>query len=109
MESDSKFTFGLLGFVGGLLFIVGGLSGFYGSIGEQDIYSFSYRGQPSAVVRVDRRWSPDTDYIRIGDKIKGNQVIREGTIITDDGKEITVNSTTGRRVLSYYSIRDANK
>ena len=67
----------------------------YGSRGEQEVETFLYQNQPSAVVRVDERWAPDTYYIRIGKSI----IINDGTVMADDNLGFNV-----KKESNHYSI-----
>jgi hypothetical protein len=90
----------LLGVVGGLLFSMGSIGRLYGVRSQEDIYSFEYRGKPAAIVQQDVRWGPDRNFIRFEE----GQVMNDGKIITDEGKEISIE---GESLFNRYSIRDS--
>lgn len=75
----------------------------FGVRGQRDMYTFSFGGQPSALVEENVRFGPDRYYVRLGD---GN-IINKGTIRTDDGKEVSVDSQQINS--TRYSIKDSLK
>jgi hypothetical protein len=60
----------------------------YGVREERDMFTFSYNGVTSAVVERDVRFGPNQYYIRIG----ANDIINKGTIRTDKGIDVSVDS-----------------
>jgi hypothetical protein len=74
----------------------------FGSRGENDIYSFEYRGEPAVLKHEDIRWGPDRYYISLNEKEK----IFRGTLISDDYKKISVSTLKDN---AEYDIRDAQE
>jgi signal peptidase I len=89
--------------VGGVVLFAGliiGLDRGYGTRGDSNVYSFEYRGKPAVIIERDVRWGPNQNFLRLGD----GEEISKGTIVTDDGKKIYVDS---ENILSpRYTIRD---
>ena len=86
MDNESKFVCGLCGLLVAGVFSILSLNGCLGVRGQKDIYSSEYLGQPSAVVKKDVRWGPDKYFVRL----RGNDTLKFGEIITDDRKRITL-------------------
>ena len=85
--------------LGGMLCV----SGAFGVREVRNDYSFTYRGKSAVVVVKDVRWGPDKTFIRLGN----GETIKSGTLISDDGKEITIKGEDGGySVKDYSSLKD---
>ena len=81
---NSLWKAGFIGYVGALFLFIGSTQGWFGYRGENNVYSFKYKGEPARVIRKDMRFAKDKYEIVIG---KDRLV---GTLVSDDGKEISV-------------------
>jgi hypothetical protein len=98
MELEDTFRFGAVGAI--LLTLTSIFYGF-GTRKIHDIYSFKYQGAPAVLKQKDVRGGPDQYYFLLNGRDKVS-----GTLITDDGKKISINDSW-RQDNSLYRIEDS--